>query len=168
MNEVLKQMAGYNLWANQLMVNKMRNLPDQLIDKAVISSFNSIRSTVYHSWSAEDIWLQRLMSTPQPVWAESIFKGSFNDACANWMVISIALEHFVTNCTNSELSATLRYIDFQMKEHDTPVYQILMHVFNHATYHRGQLITLLRKVGETEVPRTDFIVYSRSVLNAPL
>ena len=34
------------------------------------------------------------------------------------------------------------------KEHfKSPVYQMLMHVFNHGTYHRGQLVNMLRQLG---------------------
>lgn len=40
-----------------------------------------------------------------------------------------------------------------------PVNVILMHVFNHATYHRGQLVTMLRQLGVKKIPQTDFMVY---------
>ncbi|MCW3088046.1 MAG: hypothetical protein JWQ78_1432, partial [Sediminibacterium sp.] len=41
------------------------------------------------------------------------------------------------------------------------VKEILLHLFNHGTYHRGQLVTLLRQVGVEEIPRTDYIEFSR-------
>ncbi len=41
------------------------------------------------------------------------------------------------------------------------VEEIIMHVMNHGTYHRGQLITMLRMVGFTAVESTDFIRYLR-------
>jgi uncharacterized damage-inducible protein DinB len=37
-----------------------------------------------------------------------------------------------------------------------------MHVFNHGTYHRGQLVTMLRQVGVTEIPQTDYIAFVRT------
>ena len=45
-----------------------------------------------------------------------------------------------------------------------PLYQLLLHVFNHATYHRGQLVTILRQLDVQNIPQTDFIAWSR--LNA--
>jgi len=42
-----------------------------------------------------------------------------------------------------------------------PVYQMLQHVFNHATYHRGQLVTMLRQLGQDKIPDTDFYTYCR-------
>ncbi len=42
-----------------------------------------------------------------------------------------------------------------------PIFQMLLHVFNHGTYHRGQLVTMLRQLGVENIPATDFIVWSR-------
>ena len=39
----------------------------------------------------------------------------------------------------------------------------LFHVVNHSTYHRGQIITMLREAGETKVVSTDLIHYLRSL-----
>jgi uncharacterized damage-inducible protein DinB len=38
---------------------------------------------------------------------------------------------------------------------------MLLHLFNHNTYHRGQLVTMLRQLGMDKIPATDFIVWSR-------
>jgi uncharacterized damage-inducible protein DinB len=34
-------------------------------------------------------------------------------------------------------------------------------VFNHATYHRGQLVTMLRQIGAEKIPATDFAAFVR-------
>jgi uncharacterized damage-inducible protein DinB len=39
---------------------------------------------------------------------------------------------------------------------------MLLHVFNHSNFHRGQLVTILRQLGEEKIPQTDYIHYSRS------
>jgi uncharacterized damage-inducible protein DinB len=36
-----------------------------------------------------------------------------------------------------------------------------MHIFNHNTYHNGQLVTMLRALGVVTIPATDFIVWTR-------
>jgi len=40
---------------------------------------------------------------------------------------------------------------------------MIMHCMNHSTYHRGQIITLLRELGATEIPGTDMIAYIREI-----
>jgi len=42
-----------------------------------------------------------------------------------------------------------------------PIYKMLLHVFNHGTYHRGQIVNMLRQLGIEKIPQTDFIVWSR-------
>jgi uncharacterized damage-inducible protein DinB len=39
------------------------------------------------------------------------------------------------------------------------VYHVLHHIFNHSTYHRGQLVTMLRQLGSKDIPATDFIAF---------
>jgi uncharacterized damage-inducible protein DinB len=42
------------------------------------------------------------------------------------------------------------------------VVDVFLHVLNHGTYHRGQLVNMLRQLGIEKIPQTDFIVWSRS------
>jgi uncharacterized damage-inducible protein DinB len=39
--------------------------------------------------------------------------------------------------------------------------EAIQHCMNHSTFHRGQLVTLLRQVGAAKLPATDFIAYCR-------
>jgi uncharacterized damage-inducible protein DinB len=53
----------------------------------------------------------------------------------------------------------LQYYTRQKKSFKTPVSGVLLHIFNHATYHRGQLVTMLRQAGEKKIPGTDMITF---------
>jgi len=162
MKELLLQYAGYNVWANKLVIDRLFKLGDDLLDKEITSSFSSLRATVYHSWSAEYIWLQRLLLADNPVWMASEFKGSFLKACKEWESASDGLLQFTNRQYDDRaLQHVVQYYDRAKAAHKTPVYQVLQHVFNHSTYHRGQLITMLRQAGEVNLPATDFIAFAR-------
>jgi uncharacterized damage-inducible protein DinB len=88
MKELLLQYAQYNEWANKRITDAMYKLETRLEDKEISSSFPSIRATVHHSWSAEFVWLQRLLLSQQPIWIESVFKGPFEEACREWLLVS--------------------------------------------------------------------------------
>lgn len=75
MKETLLQYAGYNIGANKLFIKVLQQLTKEQLDEQVNSSFPSLRKTVYHMWSAEDIWIQRLLLVEKPVWAEGVFDG---------------------------------------------------------------------------------------------
>lgn len=162
MKELLQQYAEYNVWANKKMIDAMLKLEGGLADKEITSSFPSIRATVFHTWSAEFIWLQRLQLAEHPVWLAGDYQGTFGEACGDWQKVSAALVQFVEKQFDDKaFTHVLQYYDLKKNSHKTPVFQVLQHVFNHSTYHRGQLVTMLRQVGATEIPGTDFIAFAR-------
>jgi uncharacterized damage-inducible protein DinB len=162
MKELLQQYATYNVWANKLMTEALLKLDDGAIDQEITSSFPSLRATVYHTWSAEFIWLQRLQLVEHPVWVQGEFNGSFIEACENWQRASADLLQFVEKQYDDRaLQHVLQFYDRQKVSHKMPVFQVLQHVFNHSTYHRGQLVTMLRQTGAKEIPGTDFIGFAR-------
>lgn len=162
MKELLLQYAKYNIWANKLLIDVMQSLDEGAVDREIVSSFPSVRATVYHMWGAEYIWLQRLQLAERPGWLPTEFTGTFEEACAEWQKTSVAMLEFVEKQYDDvALAHVFQYYDLKKNSHKSPVYQTLQHVFNHATYHRGQLVTMLRQLGVAKIPATDFIAYTR-------
>ncbi|HET9314036.1 MAG TPA: DinB family protein, partial [Vicinamibacteria bacterium] len=58
------------------------------------------------------------------------------------------------------MQASLRYRNLQGQEFETPLWQMVQHVANHSTYHRGQLVTMFRQLGAKAVS-TDLIAWDR-------
>jgi uncharacterized damage-inducible protein DinB len=161
MKDLLQQMARYNIWANKQFIDILLKMNDEILDKEINSSFPSIRATIYHMWSAEDIWLQRLLLVEQPVWAQSVFEGSFKEAVNKWQETSKALLAFVERQYNDDaFRHVLQYYNLKKVSFKLPVYVVLMQVFNHATYHRGQLVTMMRQAEIKKIPGTDFHTFS--------
>lgn len=161
MKELLMQYAEYNVWANNKMIDVMLKPEDGFVDKQIISSFPSIRTTVYHCWAAEYIWLQRLQLVENPVWIAGDFKGTFDAACKEWRKVSESLARFTAKQRDDQaFTHVLQYYDRSKVSHKTPVFQVLQHVFNHSTYHRGQLVTMLRQLTLKDIPATDFIAFA--------
>ena len=59
-----------------------------------------------------------------------------------------------------DLEAAIDYRDMAGNPFTQKLADILQHIVNHSTYHRGQLTTMIRQVGVTP-PRTDFLVFAR-------
>ena len=157
---MLLQYACYNQWANNKLLDVLREIPDEVLDTEAASSFNSLRKTVYHTWGAEDVWLQRIQLVANPAPVAIGFIGTFADACDQWQSTSRMLAQMAGQ-TDEILNRPIAYRDFKGNPWETPLAEILHHVFNHGTHHRGQMITMLRQMGATEIPATDFIAYVR-------
>ena len=67
---------------------------------------------------------------------------------------------YVSKLTQQDLERVIRYKNLTGEEFSNPLWQILHQLSNHATYHRGQIVTLLRQLGAKPVS-TDLIVFYR-------
>ena len=156
MKTLLHQYTSYNIWANTQFGILLKDLDLALLDKEVISSFPSLRKTVFHIWDAELIWLSR-MKKQVVAWPPSAqYKDPSIDEFVN---ASKAFDEFVRLEDDDFLKGTTTYKNTKGIEFSNPNSGIIMHCMNHSTFHRGQLVTMLRTVGITKIPQTDLIAF---------
>ncbi|HEU5164424.1 MAG TPA: DinB family protein [Chitinophagaceae bacterium] len=155
------ELADFNIWANDIVLSWLNNINDEQWSKHVESSFNSIGETVLHIVSAESVWLERLKKVESPVWLQSSFKGTKDEITTLWKKTSAGLKKFVDGFNESTMMEKLAFKRLNGDKYEMPHYQVFAHLFNHSTYHRGQLVTMLRQVGYTNVDSTDMLVFYR-------
>ncbi|MEO7308051.1 MAG: DinB family protein [Ferruginibacter sp.] len=160
MKELLQQYAAYNIWATKQLVDRISKLNDEDTGKEIVSSFPSIYKTMQHMWLAEEVWWQRLKLTENIVLESEKFTGNFNELVNALARQSQQMKDWVDGATENQLTHVFAYIR-NKEQLKMPVYQMLHHVFNHATYHRGQLVTMLNQLGADKIPSTDFSTFCR-------
>jgi uncharacterized damage-inducible protein DinB len=154
--EILHQYAAHNLWANQQIMATIKQLPAAIIEQEIVSSFTSIYKTVLHLLDAESIWWQRIKLAENIERPSQHFAGSFEDLQQKLLQQSFQFEQFVYNAHEYQLLHVFGYQRSKSQQQKQPVFQVLLHLFNHGSYHRGQLVTILRQAGITKIPATDF------------
>lgn len=165
MREHLLRYLRYNIWANAQFIQILRGLSDKQLDQEILSSFPSIRKTVNHMWGAEDIWLQRLQRVENQVWRVPDFKGGIQEACDIWEEASLSLLHFAQHIEDDAgFADSIHVVNMKGGHYDDVISEVLQHVVNHATYHRGQLVTMMRQAGVTTIPGTDYTIYVRGLV----
>jgi uncharacterized damage-inducible protein DinB len=161
MKELLQQLAAYNIWANQRIMEVIVALPKEKQLAEVPGSFNSIYKTILHMWDAEIAWWQRMKLQERIIMPSENFNGSIKDIGNGLMQQSNQWLGWISSASDIALDHVFQYQNSKKEQFKQPIYQMLLHVFNHGTYHRGQLINMLRQLGIEKLPQTDFIVWSR-------
>ncbi len=161
MKELLKQLAAYNIWAHQRIAEVILSLPEEKQLAELPSSFNSLHRTLLHLWDAESIWWQRMKLHERFVRPSDNFKGTTRDVVNGLMSQSRLWEDWVGAASELTLEHVFEYRNNKRELFKMPIYQMLTHVFNHGTYHRGQLINMLRQLEVDKLPETDFSFWVR-------
>ena len=162
MKELLGQLAAYNSWANQKLIDCIQALPEEVALKVVPSSFSSLQATLLHMWDAESIWWQR-MKLQEGVMAPSVnFKGTTRDVSAALLHQNRLWQTWIGNATPAAIDHVFMYYNSKREPFKISINQMLVHVFNHGTYHRGQMVNMLRQSGVQKIPPTDFVLWTRT------
>ena len=162
MKQLLLQYAQYNAWANKKLSETVGRLSHDQQHQQIPSSFDSIFKTMMHLLDVESIWWQRLKLSEQIDWPGRTFTGDINDLIQELLRNSSQWEYWVRNASDVALTHVFAYQNSKKEHFKQPVYEVLVHLFNHQSYHRGQLVTMLRQAGVEKIPATDFIVYCRT------
>ena len=158
----LLRYTDYNHWANELLLKLIESkISNALLDKEIISSFPSLRKTVYHLWDAEFIWIKRLKGESLNDWPSKSFSGSFPEAKERILARDKEFIHFIENSDDEHLSLPFTYHNIEGKAFTNLVWESILHCMNHSTYHRGQIVTMLRQLEVADIPSTDYINYCR-------
>ena len=157
MNKSIKEYARYNLWANKQIVLGLERFSEELWTKRDKSSFGSVSSTVVHVWWAEKLWTQRLSKvTPDYRFPSSVPKET---TLSGWIADSKKFTDLILNFNQSELEEIINYSTSKGSKYSNARINMCHHCINHSTYHRGQLVLMMRLHGFTDVPSTDYITF---------
>ncbi len=139
----------YNQWANHLII---KTLEGQEVSE-------EIKSALSHIFNAADIWNTRMGSQGYGYGIRQVHD------VADWDTISQAMYQSTTAVLNNHsIDDTINYKNLAGETHQSSVRDIILHIVNHGSYHRGQIIQLLQQGGLKTVS-TDFINYSRLRMN---
>jgi uncharacterized damage-inducible protein DinB len=155
-----RELFGYGSWATARMFSAAEALAEEQVNAPAASSFPSVGATLAHIVAAEWIWSRRWLGespTSAPAWAA---KASLGELKAEFKAVEAERISFLANLTDAELGGVFSYRGMDGKDFSHPLGQLVQHVVNHSTYHRGQLATQLRQLGHTP-PNTDFTRYLR-------
>jgi|HubBroStandDraft_5_1064220.scaffolds.fasta_scaffold00604_4 uncharacterized damage-inducible protein DinB len=155
-----KTLYQYNAWANHRTLDACATVPAAEFTRELDSSFRSVRDTLVHIMAVELVWLERWKLK----WDGTFRKASdFPDVASvrqAWKGIEAELLAFVDGLSDEDVHRIVPHKNSAGAEFRMPLWQLLEHLVNHGTYHRGQITTLVRQAGGKPIA-TDLVAFYR-------
>ena len=160
MKSLLLNYLRYNHWANQKICRYLSAIEEPQ-DPAKENVYLTIKNIVLHIADGEQTWLSRLNGDNIPHMHNLDIDGSFSSICGLILKNSAEFIAFVEAKDDAFLKNSTEYINLKGKTFTQNNAEIILHCMNHSTFHRGQVINMLRNVGYTDQSASDFIMFLR-------
>jgi uncharacterized damage-inducible protein DinB len=157
----LQTLLDYHYWARDIILDAVTELPREKFIQPVDSSFKSLRDTVAHIYAADLVWYKRWMGVSTSLIPYDQFPDATSIRTA-WKDLESSVRQFVDNLGEQGVNRHWEYKLLSGAPDTAPFWEMLVHVVNHASYHRGQVTTLLRQLGAQPPKSTDMITFFRT------
>jgi uncharacterized damage-inducible protein DinB len=161
---------GYTAWANQRMLAAAAALSSEDLTRDLKNSHHSILGTLRHIYDGERFWTERLIANSLPP-MRTIGRpdpppdlppnAEFAAMQRDWPIVSSDLVEWFAPLSADDLAATIPCEMPNGSVRNFPRWQLLRHLVNHSTLHRGQVIGMLRSLG-IQPPNVDLLSYYMS------
>jgi uncharacterized damage-inducible protein DinB len=158
--EDFRLLYDFNSWANQRTLNACAALAPEQFTRDLSSSFKSVRDTLAHIYGAQWIWMERWHGRVPAGLPAAVDFPDFETVKRRFAEIDRNLVDYVASLNADDIQRVLEFKTMAGTQIAQPLWQMLQHVANHSTYHRGQIATMLRQLG-AKAESTDLIFFYR-------
>lgn len=158
--EDFRLLYDYNCWANHRVLDACAPLSEEQFTRDLGSSFRSVRDTLVHILGVEWLWLERWHGRAHSAIPPAGDFPNLEGVRRRWAEIERNLLDYIASLTPDEIQRVVEHQATKGVLQAQPLWQMLQHVVNHGTYHRGQVTSLLRQLG-ANANATDLILFYR-------
>lgn len=162
-NHKLSTMYDYHVWANQQVIQHLKKLPKGIYNENIKSVFSSISEVLIHLYGADIIWLETMKESSfentvrEVERRKSEASGASIDELEKFYV-ELSEEYYKFLATQQNLERTIITEHPRFGRCEFILNDLINHVVNHGTYHRGNVTAMLHQQGERGVP-TDYVYF---------
>ncbi len=158
----LETLLEYHYWARDRLFDALDPLTSDQFTRDLGNSFKSIRDTVAHMYGAEAAWYKRWHGeSPTALAAADQFPDPASLRRA-WQEHEQKMRAYLEQAGEDGVKRVIDYTLLSGAAGSAALWQMVQHVVNHASYHRGQVTTMLRQIGAAPPQSMDLIGYYRS------
>ena len=159
--EILKTQLNYSAWASARLLKAACNLAPAELERDFLTADKSVLGTLVHIFAADRVWFHRVQGTPRTTFIDPEDRSlpALLDA---WPIYHEKWQQLMTGETAESILREVAFTDLKGNRHVQPFWQIVLHLVNHGTHHRGQVSGFIRSMGEVP-PQLDLIFYYREM-----
>jgi uncharacterized damage-inducible protein DinB len=158
--EDFRTLFQFNAWANHRTMGACDSVNVEAFTKHLSGSFPSVRDTLVHIMAVERLWLARWLGTGNGSFLKAEAFPDIASVRATWAPIESELLGYVNGLNDDDVNRIVPHKNSQGQEFRMPLWQLMQHLVNHGTYHRGQITNQLREVGGQPLV-TDLVAFYR-------
>jgi uncharacterized damage-inducible protein DinB len=157
----LTTMLDFHYWARDRVLDAAAQLTPGQYTQDLKSSFRSVRDTLVHIYSAEWNWYQRWQGSSPAGMLDPADYADVPTLAAAWRAHEARMRAYLASLDDASVLHVVEYRNLQGQPYASAVWEMLHHVVNHGTYHRGQVQTMLRQLGASPSRSVDLIAFYR-------
>src|SRR5262245_13998187 len=157
----IRVLIDYNYWSRDRTLLSAESLSAEQLSRNLGSSFGSVLDTLVHMYSAEWVWYSRWQGESPTAFPDKDRFGTLADLREAWLGLEHQIRSFVGGLDAERLGRPLDYRLMSGQTSTSVHWQMIVHVINHGSYHRGQIATMLRQLGAKPAASTDMIAFFR-------
>jgi uncharacterized damage-inducible protein DinB len=162
MKAYFEQRAAYNRWANARLYEAAFALSEADYRRDAGAFFKSMHGTLNHLLLTDRLWLKRLTGEGEhPNALDAILYEDRRALAAARADEDDRIVAYVASLDEAALDGPLAYATTSGKPYEQKRSEILAHLFNHQTHHRGQAHTILSIVTGRAPPQLDLLLMQR-------
>ena len=158
----LRTLLDYHYWARDRMFEALEPLTAEQVDRDMGNSFKSIRDTVTHVYAAEWAWYSRWQGTSPDKLLPADLCPDLAAVRLAWTDLEAKIRAYLEHLGEANVTQVIEYKLLSGQAGASPFWQMLQHVVNHGSYHRGQITNKLRQLGAQPAKSLDMIAFYRS------
>jgi len=152
------ELFSYDDWANKKLLTTVSQLENEEFIRDLSSSFKSIRDTMVHIIGAEELWLSRWRGEQGRTLLNPDDFPTYSSLADRWDDYRNQINSFILSLTEENLTLEISYKNLKGIPYSLELWKQMLHVANHSSFHRGQVVTMLRQL-KKQPPSLDLISY---------
>ena len=157
----LRTLVDYHYWARDRLLDAVGRLTPEQYTQRLENSFPSVRETLVHLYGAEWVWVSRWNGDSPSALPDGRELPDLPALQAAWFALEPRLRGILEKLGEAGGSEPLRYRGFDGRPQAQLFWQMLQHLVNHGSYHRGQVTMMLRQLSVAPAKPMDLIAFYR-------